>query len=312
MLVSVVIPVHNVRTFIEKAVSSALMQPETGEVIIVDDKSTDGTFDLCMELAAKDSRVKVYQHPDKQNHGAAVSRNLGISKTTCEFVAFLDSDDFFLPGRFPVALDILEKHPEADGVYEAIGTYSYNEESFKLHKARMEEANSEDVMLTTMADGIKPGELLEALLLGKKGWFHFNGLTLRRRAFDKAGVLDNELWYDEDNEFFYRLAHRTLLIPGRLKEPVAMRGVHPKSRTLMPEEQVKMKYYHILTWEKMFRLMLNDNLTKRLNRHIVNQKLNYYNRRIVNMEIGMPRKVYKLYCFVQLVSQHPKCIGKLF
>jgi glycosyltransferase involved in cell wall biosynthesis len=63
----------------------------------VEDKSPDNALEVCLKLAEKYQRVKLYQHPDQQNHGAGASRNLGIEKATGEFIAFLDADDYYLP-----------------------------------------------------------------------------------------------------------------------------------------------------------------------------------------------------------------------
>src|SRR5690349_17274444 len=93
--VSVVIPVYNAEKYIRKAVESALMQPEVGEVIAVEDKSPDNSLHLLTEWAKTEPRLKVYQHPDKQNHGAGVSRNQGILNSKFDYIAFLDADDYY-------------------------------------------------------------------------------------------------------------------------------------------------------------------------------------------------------------------------
>lgn len=311
MKVSVIIPVYNAIPFLEKAVGSALEQPETAEVVLVDDGSTDDTLELCVKLAAKDERIKIYQHDDKGNHGTAATRNVGIRRSTCEFIALLDNDDFFLPGRFSRAKEIMLNDPAVDGVYEAIGTYSYNEESLRVHLERMRQAKSADLMLTTLREPVPPEQLLETLVIGDKGWLHFNGLTLRKSVFEKVGLFDEALWYDEDNDLFFRLAHSARLVAGRLNEPVAMRGVHPLSRTLMPEEQKRMQHYHIPMWKKLFNLVMTNQFKSHLNRYIVNQRLNYYNHKIVDMSIGMPRKAYKAAILAKLLIKHPSLIGKL-
>src|SRR5664280_852453 len=127
MLVSVIVPVYNAEKFVHDAVASALQQPETGEVILVEDGSTDGSLRVCKELAEKYEKVFLYQHPDGINLGAGTSRNLGIQESNCEYIAFLDADDLYLPGRFSSAREIFKTEPSIDGVYEALGEYVENE-----------------------------------------------------------------------------------------------------------------------------------------------------------------------------------------
>lgn len=97
MKISVIIPVYNAEEFVSQAVESALQFDEVHEVILVEDKSPDNALQVCTQLAEKHTRVRLYQHPDKGNHGAGPSRNLGIEKSTGDFIAFLDADDYFRP-----------------------------------------------------------------------------------------------------------------------------------------------------------------------------------------------------------------------
>ena len=90
--VSIIIPVYNTKKYLEQCVFSIIEQTyQNIEVLLVDDGSTDGTSDLCDEIAKKDSRVRVIH---KTNGGAATARNLGIDEATGEYVMFVDSDDW--------------------------------------------------------------------------------------------------------------------------------------------------------------------------------------------------------------------------
>ena len=90
--VSIIIPVYNTKKYLEQCVFSIVEQTyQNIEILLVDDGSTDGTSDLCDEIAKKDSRVRVIH---KTNGGAATARNLGIDEATGEYVMFVDSDDW--------------------------------------------------------------------------------------------------------------------------------------------------------------------------------------------------------------------------
>lgn len=93
--VSVIIPVYNREKVIEECVESVFAQSHQDfEIILVDDGSTDNTFALCRELAAKDSRIKLYA---SQHGGVSVARNIALEHVTGEYVFFLDSDDVIHP-----------------------------------------------------------------------------------------------------------------------------------------------------------------------------------------------------------------------
>lgn len=112
-LLSVVIPTWNRAHLVCEAIESALGQrPEEVEVIVVDDASTDSTVDLLEQTYG--SRLRVLRLSRRSGPGAA--RNTGALVASGEFVAFLDSDDVFLPGKLDAELRVLAQFPEADAV----------------------------------------------------------------------------------------------------------------------------------------------------------------------------------------------------
>ena len=128
MKISVITPVYNAEKYITQAVESALRFDEVYEVILVEDQSPDNALEVCKKLAQKYDRVKLFQHPDKGNHGAGASRNLGLEKATGDFIAFLDADDYYLPNRFEAEKELF-KNPDVEGVYGAIGVHYYSEKA---------------------------------------------------------------------------------------------------------------------------------------------------------------------------------------
>jgi glycosyltransferase involved in cell wall biosynthesis len=103
--ISIIIPFFNRILVLLEAVKSVISQSYTNiEVLLIDDGSTD---DLTPLKAFKDSRIHyVYQ----EHQGASAARNLGISLSTGEYIAFLDSDDLFLPGKLEKQIDFMETH----------------------------------------------------------------------------------------------------------------------------------------------------------------------------------------------------------
>ena len=134
-LVSIVIPFYNARDYITQAVEFALGQPETGEVLLIEDNSPDGGIEVCQSLANKYPKVRLLKHLDGRNHGAGASRNLGIRNAHYPFIAFLDADDYYLENRFQATKEIFKQHDDIDGVYEALGIEYENSTAKELYSS---------------------------------------------------------------------------------------------------------------------------------------------------------------------------------
>ncbi|MFN3866703.1 MAG: glycosyltransferase family 2 protein, partial [Demequina sp.] len=92
---SVVIPAYNVQGYLRQAVMSVAFDDRT-EVIVVDDRSTDGTSALADELGTLYESVRVIRPP--ANIGLGRARNLGLAHAQGEYVVFLDGDDYLAAG----------------------------------------------------------------------------------------------------------------------------------------------------------------------------------------------------------------------
>lgn len=223
--VSVVIPVFKAGRFLRRGVESVLAQAEVREVILVEDGSPDDSLDVGQRLAAEHpGRVRLFQHPDGGNHGAGASRNLGAEIATSRFLAFLDADDYYLPGRFVRDAEVFAAHPDAEGVYHALGT------AFEDEAGRAWYRKSGFPELTTMKRAVSPEQLFFMMNpIGPLGRFSFDALTLRREAFLRTPRFGN-LKIGEDTLLLAQMALLLRLYPGCIHRPVALRGVHGANR----------------------------------------------------------------------------------
>lgn len=247
MQVSVIIPVWNAEKYLEQAVDSALRQPETGEVILVEDGSSDSSLQICVALRAASDKIRLLRHADRGNHGAGASRNLGITNASFDFIAFLDADDFFLPGRFSTADEIFRQDPVVEGVYEAIGTH------FQDNEAEHRWFSGVSWTLTTMTARVPPEQLFESQWpIGSDGFCATGGWVLKRSLFDKTGLFDN-LRLHQDTVMFVKFAAAGKMVAGRLDEPVAMRRVHDHNRHLAVRPAKEYYSNQILMWTTLWR-----------------------------------------------------------
>ena len=91
-LISIIVPVYNVESYLSYCLDSLLAQTYTHlEILLIDDGSEDDSLKICKAYAEKDNRIKVFHH---ENHGLGYTRNFGLANVTGEYISFIDSDDY--------------------------------------------------------------------------------------------------------------------------------------------------------------------------------------------------------------------------
>lgn len=215
--VSVVIPVYNRARLLAEAVESVLATRFADlEVVVVDDGSTDGSFEAAARLAAQDGRVRTLTHAGHVNRGEGASRNAGVRAARGRYVAFLDSDDLMLPHRFATAVPLLDTRPDVDGVYEWTRT-------------RIEagaEARAGTVRPIVSFECRDPADVLELVLRHGRHW-SVDAILLRREVLMRVGGFseDPRLPICADLVLWLKLAAAARLVLGS-REPVAVYRLH--------------------------------------------------------------------------------------
>lgn len=228
MNISVVIPVFNAEQYLHRSVCSALEQKEVAEVILVEDGGSAAEFEACRNLERQHERVRLFTHPGRENRGAAASRNLGIRKANHEWVAFLDADDFMLPQRFYKFCEVVEKYPETEAVYEAVGFWFESEER---RESFWDRPRIEETTLTTVTSSVTPRRAFRALgPIGDAGYACTDGWTITRALLHEIGGFEESLELHEDTDLFMRVTIAGEARPGSINRAVAMRGVHSENR----------------------------------------------------------------------------------
>lgn len=244
--VSIIIPVYNREKFIENAVESCVHLPQTGEILIIEDGSTDGTLQIIRNIENKYSKVKILQHNDGKNHGCSASRNLGIIKAKYEYISFLDSDDRYLPNRFNNEERLFLENSDIDGIYGITNIVFDNQ----ITKENFFKSFDNDIC--KIDDNIIPSDLYKTYLFSHQGQWHTNAIVLRKRAFDKAGLFPEGIKFCEDVHLWCRLAAKCTLVSNLNPEPVAIWQVHSQNTVLninnIFDYSFKFLYRSLLEW----------------------------------------------------------------
>jgi len=108
-LVSVVTPAYNAARFIEETMNSVRAQTyENWVMIVVDDQSTDNTVELVKQYEQMDGRIRLVQL--EENSGSAIARNTAMDHAQGRYIAFLDSDDRWLPEKLTKQLRFMQEN----------------------------------------------------------------------------------------------------------------------------------------------------------------------------------------------------------
>ena len=221
-LVSIVIINKDYGHFVGRAIESALKQTyQPIEVIIVDDGSTDNSLEVINGFAL-DKRVKIVQ----TNGGASVARNEGIKCVQGSYIAFLDSDDYFLPEKIALQIEVCVKYP-----FPAVYTGVF------LHSQITADHDTSAIFL---------GEIDFQLFLKKPlgvGGYLMSTLLVSRETLKEVGGFDPRLRHGEDYDFASRLIRKSPVYS--LRSPLTCIEIHDASVSRSPGHQFSMdcKYW---------------------------------------------------------------------
>jgi glycosyltransferase involved in cell wall biosynthesis len=191
--ISVVIPAYNRRAHVSHAIESVLSQTvPVGEIIVVDDGSSDGTGEATRSRFG--SRVEVIV---QENGGVSSARNTGIRAAQGEWIAFLDSDDVWFPTKTERQLQVLNRMGAGFGVCFTDNRFGGNP---NMNRTSFEEAGFKP----TAAEGDfdRP---TRRLLSAREPFFTSSLLVLRRLLLDLGGF-DQSLIVGEDADIVFRLS----------------------------------------------------------------------------------------------------------
>ena len=208
-LVSVVMPLHNARSYLQASIESITGQTEHDlELLIVDDGSTDGSFELARTLATADPRIHVAQI--SHSGGPSRPRNEGLRQATGQFIAFQDADDISHRERFARELDVFKRFPRVEFVFHDFA--KFDEVPGEAAGSRLQELDfvrRAGSALTDVGDRVYETSLDFYRFLSLDVPVVWTGAVMLRKELlgrDGAGFRE-DLRIGEDYDLWFRLIH---------------------------------------------------------------------------------------------------------
>jgi glycosyltransferase involved in cell wall biosynthesis len=187
--VTVVMIFLNAEEFMREAIESVIGQSYTGwELILVDDGSTDQSRPIAEEYARRwPEKVRLLQHPNRENRGISASQNLGISYARGEYIAFLDADDVWLPKKLEQQVEILNAQSQAAMVYGCTFYWYSWDENFQ--DANRDVLIDPGIAIETL---VSPPLLIAKFLRGETPVPCPSDVLIRREAIRAVGGFEEE------------------------------------------------------------------------------------------------------------------------
>lgn len=186
-LISIIVPVYNSEKTLNKCIDSILKQAfDDWELLLIDDGSTDRSYEICNEYAAKDKRIEVYH---KKNAGVSSARNVGLNRAKGKWITFGDSDDEILNNTFALYDRIIKEHNEIDLISCGYIIY-YKSGSFKN--------------ISCEKDIISKDKKSNLLNCEENGYYGFLWDKCFRASIAKKYRFDETISYCEDHLYTYQ------------------------------------------------------------------------------------------------------------
>lgn len=207
-LVSVIIPVYNVESYVGRCIESILGQTyENLEIILINDGSKDNSLEVCRKYANRDSRIRIVS---QQNAGCSAARNTGLSIATGQYISFVDSDDYVHSEYIEYLLDLCKRYNCQ--VSQVQYTYVYDDPSENSWQSIVRASlnkNEEHV--------IEKKWTFQDLFTSKSRSYRVIacGKLYSRELFETYRFPVGKLYEDEDASFFLGYNAQNLVISSR-------------------------------------------------------------------------------------------------
>lgn len=224
-MISVVIPLYNKRNCIASTIESVLSQTYSDfELIVVDDRSTDGSADVVRSIV--DKRIRLIQ---KSNGGVSSARNVGIAAAKSDYVAFLDGDDLWENGFLEEIARMIIDFPDA-GIWGT--SYSYLKDSEKATARK------------PLPNGFYG--IIDNSMWNLAHIYCSTAVCCKKSALDSIGGFDERIAYGEDTDVWWRIMLR---YPAAYSnKPLAVYRFDEENRAM--DRRIELEKLYVYYFEK--------------------------------------------------------------
>lgn len=194
-LVSIVMPNYNGAKYIEFAIKSVINQTHKNwELLVIDDGSKDGSEKIVEEFIKKDSRIKLFFHPNKANKKVSATRNLGLANANGDYIALLDNDDVWNENKLERQLNVFNKYADVGIVYSQLTTlFDGVETDFPKICGSGAEGENKDAFKAMVKDEL---------------WMPNSSVIFKKEVLKRVPQFDEKLKYQvEDHLFFTKVVY---------------------------------------------------------------------------------------------------------
>lgn len=196
MFFSIIVPVYNSEKYLSQCIESVLSQSYSNfELILVDDSSTDSSFEICQLFANKDARINVIH---KENGGTSSARNVGLNNAKGDYILFMDNDDYWNNSN---ALSLIANHLEeskADVLIFDYISYYQNKDKFVYNRRK---CNRKHLLSLSVDDALK--EIIKNNLLHVTVWTK----VVKASIIKENNIYFPEGMRNEDTDWIGNLLH---------------------------------------------------------------------------------------------------------
>ena len=220
ILVSIITPSFNQAAFLERTIHSVLEQDYRNiEYLVVDGGSTDGSLDIIHKYAPR-----LTWWTSEKDNGQAEAINKGFAHAQGDIVAWLNSDDYYLPGTVSAAVKEFDRHPQASMIYGNLLAVDEFDRTINIQRYRQ----------------LALGDLLRFQIIGQPA------VLIRRSALEKAGRLDTGLHCMLDHQLWIRLAGQGPIV--HVNETWAAARFHAGAKNRARAAEFGREAFRILDW----------------------------------------------------------------
>lgn len=250
--ISIIMPAYNCSLFIHDAVYSVLNQSEGDlELIVINDGSTDNTFEIVNSIAQKDSRVKVVSQ--KNSGKPSIVRNRGLELAKGEYIGFLDGDDLYSEDKLKESLNVFKLYPDVELVFhdvELINSFGVKQKETYLKQVAFENnVLSKSIKLYNNIFLCDCKELFYFMCTMVTTIYTSSPLIRRERLFREEVYFPEDLTIGEDVDLWFRLVKTGNI--AFINKPLSYYRIYSQSITHHPERNLYDPVYsHIRNYNR--------------------------------------------------------------